>query len=125
MLKGDARTEAFRRVGLFGGAAILGAWSADWIRYLADPAQKIPYASLGQLSWAFAAFGIYGAVVLHDRFLKAASIAFVAQNAAAVTPSLSWTPVQNVLSGVVALLLIVAGARHRSKQVLIVAVLVL
>src|SRR5690349_10431423 len=122
MLRGDARSELFRRIGLFGGAAILGLWSADWIHNLAHPDAKIGFASFGPLSWAFAAFGVYGAIVFHDRFLKAASIAFAAQNIAVAVP---WvTPLPNVLIGVVAVLLIVAGARHRNRQALIVAVAV-
>jgi hypothetical protein len=125
MLRADPRTETLRRAGLFGGAAFFGFWCTDWIQHYAHPGARIGIWSLRPW-WLFAAFGVYGALVLHDRFLKAASIVFAVQNLAT---SISLRRVSalaadfsNVLIVAFALLLVVAGARHRTRKEYLLAI---
>jgi hypothetical protein len=126
MLRADARTETLRRGGVFGGAALLALWCTDWIQHYLHPSASIPVWHLSP-PWLFAAVGAYGAVVLHDRFLKAALIVFTLPNLASIIfdrHSSVMAAFSNALIGTFAVLLLVAGARHRTRKDLLLAVIV-
>jgi hypothetical protein len=126
MLRGDARTEALRRAGLFGGAVLFASWCTQWIYHFVVGGGQLRASSQGPLSVMFVVFGAYAAIVLHDRILKAAAVVFAMQHLLVLIPTTSARAtvlfISNALIGVTAILLIVAGARHRTRKDLVVAV---
>ena len=125
MLRADARTETLRRAALFGGAVVFGFLCADWIQDYVHPGARLAIWSLRPW-WLFAAVGAYAALVLHDRFLKAASMVLVVQNLVASTllsqRSARAVAVSSGLIGMFALLLVIAGARRRTRKDIVLAI---
>jgi hypothetical protein len=129
MLRADARTEVMRRAGLYLGAAILGFWCSAWFDYFSGgPLQaSLPMASTAY-ALAFAALGCWLGVTSHNWLLRTAWIMFAVQHVVnAFSPILRNWPVgwvSNLLTGVFAILLVIAGARRRTARVLLVALAV-
>jgi len=115
-----------RRAGLFLGAAILGLWCADWLEYFAGASVQ-PGLSTSSPGYAliFVAIGVLLAVISHNRLLRAAWTVLAIQHAAvALSATLRGWPLgwaSSVLTGLFAVLLIVAGARGRNGRILFVA----
>jgi hypothetical protein len=117
------------RAGLYLGAAVFGLWCAAWIQYFSGAPL---YAGIGNprpaYALVFVVLGVVLAVVSHNRPLRAAWFVFAIQHLlnalAAVLPSWSGVWGANVLTGLFAVLLIIAGARRRPARVLVVAIAV-
>jgi len=115
-----------RRAGLFLGAAILGLWCAAWLEPLAG-APLGATSSPRFLSLLLAVVGVLLAVASPDRFLRSAWIVFAIRYAIIALPIPVGPPIAlsaTVLTAIFASLLIVAGARHQTARVLVVALAV-
>lgn len=122
MLRADSRTEILRRAGLFAGAVMLAAWCARGVYYVAGCRAAWHVANYpNPLRLMFIAIGVAMMIVLHDRFLKCAAGAFAIKWMIAASPlaaSDAGVVVQPVLGIAVAVLLVIAGGRHRTATTL-------
>ena len=130
VLRTDAPTEAFRRAGLFFGAALLGLVSGRWMAYAIDRSGTVfpvfPVAPEPFVDLLFFVIGVLLAYRLRNVLLRSAWIVFAAEHLllsirqfgeSAVAPWLA-----TVASALFALIVVTAGARRRTSRELAVAV---
>jgi len=130
MVNADAPTEAFRRAGLFFGAALLGLVAGRFVAHAVDRSGLIPPVfPVGQqpiVDLLFFVVGVLLAYRLQDLLLRSAWVVFAAEHlllsirqvgASVVAP---W--VETIASVLFALMVIVAGARRRTSRELAFAV---
>jgi hypothetical protein len=126
----DAPTEAFRRAGLFFGAALLGLVSGRWLAYAIDRSGTVfpvfPVAQEPLVDLVFFVVGVLLAYRLKSVLLRSAWIVFAAAHLllsirqfgeSAVAP---W--VATSASALFALIVVAAGARRRTSRELALAV---
>ena len=129
MLATDAPTEAFRRAGLFFGAALLGLVAGRWIAYAIDRTGTVyPVFPVVQQPLVDLFFFVVGALLayrLQHLLLRAAWIVFAAEHLllsvrqfgeSTIAP---W--VATVASALFAVIVLAAGARRRRSRELALA----
>ena len=130
MLGADAPTEAFRRAGLFFGAALLGLVAGRWLAFAIDRSGTVfpvfPVVQEPVLDLFFFVVGGLLAFRLRDILLRSAWIVFAAEHLllsirqlgeSAIAPWLS-----TLASALFALIVVAAGARRRTGRELALAV---
>ena len=130
VLRTDAPTEAFRRAGLFFGAALLGLVSGRWVAYAIDGSGTVfpvfPVAQEPFVDLFFFVIGVLLAYRLQNVLLRSAWIVFAAEHLllsirqfgeSAVAPWLA-----TAASALFALIVVTAGARRRTSRELALAV---
>jgi hypothetical protein len=126
----DAPTEAFRRAGLFFGAALLGLVAGRWVAYAMDRSGTVfpvfPIVQQPVLDLFFFVVGMLLAYRLQNLPLRAAWIVFASEHLllsirqfgeSSLAPWLA-----TVASAIFALIVAAAGARRRTSRELALAV---
>jgi hypothetical protein len=124
----DAPTEAFRRAGLFFGAALLGLVAGRWVAYAIDrtifpvfPVEQQPPVDL-----FFFVVGVLLAYRLQNLLLRTAWIVFASEHLLLSIRQFGdsgFAPwLATVASAVFALIVVTAGARRRTSRELALAV---
>jgi hypothetical protein len=120
MLRADAQTEVLRRGALFAGAGLLGVQCGAWFHSFGSRFNAEPALAVG-----IAVVCIAGAFRLRNRLLQAACLALAARNLLTLIPafrtSAAAPAVVDALTTIVAILFVAAGARKRSRAMLMTA----